>query len=61
MKKKPMRILFSLLFVAVLATAFSITAFAAGEMWQAQSKALGTLPRDKFRLSSIMWCFRSAT
>ena len=32
MKKKPMRILFSLLFVAVLTTAFSMTAFAAGDV-----------------------------
>ena len=32
MKKKPMRILFSFLLVAVLTTAFSMTAFAAGDV-----------------------------
>lgn len=32
MKKKPMRILFSLLLVAVLVSAFSVTAFAAGDV-----------------------------
>lgn len=32
MKKKPMRILFSLLLVAVLVSAFSMTAFAAGDV-----------------------------
>lgn len=32
MKKKPMRILFSLLLVAVLVSTFSMTAFAAGDV-----------------------------
>ena len=32
MKKKPMRILLTLLLVAVLTTAFSMTAFAAGDV-----------------------------
>ena len=32
MKKKPMKILFSFLLVAVLTTAFSMTAFAAGDV-----------------------------
>ena len=63
MKKKPMRILFSLLLVAVLVSTFSMTAFAAGDvvlltmydsrlrqaMWQVQSRILGMLPRAKFR------------
>lgn len=32
MKKKPMRILLTLLLVAVLVSAFSVTAFAAGDV-----------------------------
>ena len=53
MKKKPMRILFSLLLVAVLVSTFSMTAFAA-------SRILGMLPRAKFRRSSTMLFFPCA-
>lgn len=40
MKKKSMRILLTLLLVAVLATAFSVTAFAAGDVAGATESTL---------------------
>ena len=45
MKKKPMRILFSLLLVAVLVSAFSVTAFAAGDesTWNAAKGQIQTV------------------
>lgn len=59
MKKKTVRILFCVLLVAVLVSAFSMTALPQA-MWRVRSKTHGTLQKAKFRQSSTMLFFPCA-